>query len=218
MGALGDWLRPLQQQWHAGIRWDSLPWFAEEKARQGAYAALLGLKFDRTDAVRRGAFSFVRSMLGLRTKKHPRWEGFAVGDCCVFQVRGEFLLRAFPVERSADFDNRPFLLGSNLSSNASIKEAIRHLEGEFQADDLFVLASDALAKWFLGRHEAGEKPWNRLTALASPGDFERFVAGLRTAAELRNDDTTLVLIRWAGKSSRTPPQRRLVATGLPEPE
>ena len=29
-------MEPLQEAWSAGINWDDLPWFAVEKAREGA--------------------------------------------------------------------------------------------------------------------------------------------------------------------------------------
>lgn len=134
----------------------------------------------------------------------------------MFQVRRDVLVQAFPVTRAAEFGSRPHLLSSNRSANAALKQAIRACQGEFQADDLFVLATDALAQWFLARHEAGEKPWQPLTALDSAATFASWVAELRRAALLRNDDTTLVLIRWAGKPPRLPASRELVATGLPD--
>ena len=36
---LENWLSPLQQEWHKSIPWDTLPWYAEEKSRSGAFAA-----------------------------------------------------------------------------------------------------------------------------------------------------------------------------------
>ena len=39
-----DWLKPLQEAWHKNVSWDRLPWFAEEKAKSGAFATLLGLE------------------------------------------------------------------------------------------------------------------------------------------------------------------------------
>lgn len=210
---LADWLRPLQRSWHARINWDGLPWFAEEKARQGAFAALLGLKFERSDAERRGTLFFARSLFGMGSRRPQRWEGFAVGDSCLFQVRGRDLIKSFPVERAADFDSRPCLLASNATHNESALSAVHHASGEFEPEDLFVLATDALAKWFLARHESGEQPWERLAELQSASEFERFVGDLRTAGVMRNDDTTLVMVRWSGRTPRTPPPREMVATG-----
>jgi hypothetical protein len=211
--ALADWLRPMQRGWHEGINWDGLPWFAEEKARQGAFAALLGLKFERSDAERRGTLFFARSLFGKASRRRQRWEGFAVGDSCLFQVRDGGLIQSFPVQRSADFDSRPCLLASNAASNEAALSAVQHASGEFEPEDLFVLATDALAKWFLAEHESGEKPWERLMELQSSSDFEGLIAGLRGSGGLKNDDTTLVLVRWTSRTPRTPPTRELVATG-----
>ena len=60
--------------------------------------------------------------------------------------------------------------------------------------DLFILASDALAGWFLARNAAGEKPWQTLLALDSPG-WDAWVNNQRRERLMRNDDTTLVIIQ-----------------------
>jgi hypothetical protein len=35
-----EWLEPMQQRWRAGIDWENLPWFAEEKAKSGRVTRL----------------------------------------------------------------------------------------------------------------------------------------------------------------------------------
>lgn len=212
---LVEWLRPLQRFWHEGINWATLPWFAEEKARQGAFAAFLGICFERAEADKRGTLFLNRAAAG-SGKRGGRWEALAVGDSCLFQIRENTLLRAFPVEEASAFDSRPTLMSSNEEYNETAVGALRTAEGDFASDDLFVLATDALGKWFLARHESGEQPWQILLGLRTAQDFENFVGGLRATMEMRNDDTTLVLVRWLAKAPRTAPARRMVATGLPE--
>src|SRR3954471_6874062 len=92
--AFPDWLAPLQQRWRSGIDWENLPWFAEEKAKAGAYATFLGLtiydpdQFKKTTLLDRPASLF---------RKHDppqvwKWKALAVGDSCFFQVRDEKLI------------------------------------------------------------------------------------------------------------------------------
>ena len=40
-----DWLTPRRQQWVAEVDGLPLPWYAEDKREQGAYATLLGVGF-----------------------------------------------------------------------------------------------------------------------------------------------------------------------------
>jgi hypothetical protein len=60
------------------------------------------------------------------------------------------------------------------------------------------LLTDALAQWFLRRHEAGRRPWQavgRLLEAPSPDRaFVSWVDRLRDGGGLRNDDVTLVAI------------------------
>jgi hypothetical protein len=41
-----------------------------------------------------------------------RWHSAALGDTCLFHVRGGQLEVAFPLTQSSDFDTSPSLLGS----------------------------------------------------------------------------------------------------------
>jgi hypothetical protein len=43
-----EWLTPARQRWAAEVDPLPLPWYAEEKREQGAYATLLGIAFQET--------------------------------------------------------------------------------------------------------------------------------------------------------------------------
>lgn len=194
---LQAWLTPLQREWHANINWERLPWYAEEKARSGAFAALLGLKFISPAA--EPPPSFFSRLLGVFSTpapKLPRWQALAIGDTNLFQVRANSLIRAFPLERAEQFNSRPMLLGSNPERNQKIWGEFRFIEGDYQNGDLFVVATDALSKWFLERCEAGAKPWTALTALKDDSDFHTWIGTLRDKSQIRNDDTTLMVFHW----------------------
>ncbi len=188
--ALREWIQPLQKKWHAQVPWDRLPWYAEEKARIGAFSTLLALEITPAPT------GFKLWDL-FRFRKGVRWRALALGDSCVFQIRGGHVEVAFPFTRSDEFNSRPFLLGSNPSRNESAWKSLRAVDGDCRPGDVFLLVTDALGQWFLREQEAGRKPWEPLLALKSPEEFNEFVACERKKTTMRNDDTTLLVCRWS---------------------
>ncbi len=178
--SMSDWLVQAQETWRAGVPWDRIPWHGEAKARAGAFATLLGL----TIAAKSG-----------RTRRLS-WRAVAVGDSCLFVVSGDRLRLSFPLGNPAQFDNSPSLVCSNPDNAEDLWENVHRTGGECVAGDWFILASDALACWFLGRNAEGEKPWKTLLALDASG-WAAWVEEQRRAGSMRNDDTTLVVIRVA---------------------
>ncbi len=180
---------PLQQQWHEGIAWDRLPWFAEDKARNGAFAALLTLRFDGTLNEPEDVAAVERN-----------WYALAIGDTCLVQIRADAIYLSFPIDRAAAFDSSPTLLSSNADRNRHVLDGAERLNGTFQPKDVLLLMTDALAKWFLGEAEAGNRPWHILEALTGEEQFSELVDRLRAERRLKNDDTTLLIIRETGVS------------------
>ena len=102
------------------------------------------------------------------------------------------MLAAFPLERAEQFNARPLLLSSNAANNERVWETIVVRNGEYQAGDAFLFATDALAHWILAECEAGRPPWQTLNVLCSETDFAALVTSLRQSRAMRNDDVTLV--------------------------
>lgn len=192
---LETWLKPLQKEWHANIAWDKLPWYAEEKARSGAFAALLGVNFSVNGAAQKSGFSFFGFF---KKKSEPRvkWQALAVGDSNLFQIRQNRLHRSFPLEQSTQFDSRPLLLSSNPQRNSPVWQRMQVTEGDCEPGDLILLATDAMAQWFLAQCEGGKRPWEELTKLKTNDDFAYFIEQSRQNSKLRNDDTTLLICEW----------------------
>jgi serine/threonine protein phosphatase PrpC len=169
-------LAPIQAQWAGEVDQRPLAWYAQEQARRGAFAALAGLTL-HSDA---------------------SWAALAVGDCCVFHVRDDALLMAFPLSDSHAFDNRPLLLGSRAESNAGLRNsgAIRRMHGTWQPGDSFLLVSDALAAALLRRvEEYAGSPLASLSFERNPAGFRRWVHNMRAEQRMRNDDVSLL---WLG--------------------
>lgn len=154
-------------------------WYEEPGLQEGAFSTLLGL-----------------TLTGSSNDQPGAWAAIAVGDSCVFQVRGSTLIKKFPVEESSDFGNRPVLIASNPARNNQVIGAIRRVSGTFGSGDAFYLMTDALAQWSLKEDEAGRNPWALLRALDTGGApaFDVWIDGLRKTKALRNDDVTLIRI------------------------
>ncbi|MGN6561089.1 MAG: hypothetical protein ACTHMU_00365 [Thermomicrobiales bacterium] len=182
-------LAPLQAAWHTEIDGLALPWYAEEKARQGAFAALAGL-----------------TLIGKDGASGGEWSALAAGDSCLFQVRGEELLVAFPLTASSAFTNQPALLATESARNMvfsgdsdAAMPALQRAASDWQPGDAFYLLTDALACWFLAAHERGDRPWVALDAFGWAGAaadraFAGWIAARRAAGDLRNDDVTLLRV------------------------
>ena len=176
-----DELKPLQARWNKFVHRHPLPWYAEEKVNSGAFAAFVGLEFCEK-----------QSVAGLE----KIWRATASGDSCLVQVRNDEIIKAFPLEDSVSFSNRPNLLSSAPSSNGNFSDLVMECNGTFSYEDAFFLMTDALACWFFKERELGNKPWIPLRDLDTQDGvlFQKFVEDLRSADRMKNDDVTLLRI------------------------
>ena len=179
-------LKKLQRTYQRFIqRQPKLAWYVQAKLSKGAHAALCGLT--------------VRDLPG-RTPPGGTWRVLAVGDSCVFHVRGDEMLAVGPVTKSEDFDSSPYLVSTNgrfaIGRHA---EHVKVIEGQWQSRDAFFLATDALAQWLLHEVEKGEPPWEMLRAFGQPNcrPFAEIVDTLRKECGMKNDDTTLMRVEVA---------------------
>ena len=172
-----DWVPPLRQRWAEQVDNLVLPWFAEMKREEGAFATLLGVAFRPS-----------------RDRQPGTWRALAVGDCCLFRTRHDRLLMALPISASTDFSNRPQLLGSRPTAP---QLPPRQFSGRWWPGDRFLLMSDALAQWFLERIEKKADPLGEIAGLLSgPAPRAAFPDWVekRRRQGLRNDDVTLAVI------------------------
>ncbi|HXG09524.1 MAG TPA: hypothetical protein VNK04_07015 [Gemmataceae bacterium] len=178
-----SWLRPLQQQWLDQVGSRPLPWYAEMKLKQGAFAAFLGL-------VIRTGLCFPRML----------WRAVAVGDSCLFHLGSGNLRTTFPLTRSAEFGTSPWLVGSRSPPEHMLdREKLRVRGGCCKPGDRFYLMTDALACWFLREYEADRKPWEAIDRFLDGPDAEKafadWISDLRDKGQMRNDDVTLLVVQ-----------------------
>ena len=169
-------LKPARHLWRRKLAGRPLPWFASEKAEQGAFAAFLGIQIDAH-------------------KNH--WTALAIGDCCLMHVddvgQRMRVVGTFPLQKSSQFTMSPYLIGSR-SNGDSVNERIQISKGSLRDGDMLLLATDAVAAWLLKQYEEGRPLWKWIyRRLSTPESFAALVAYGRKNG-LRNDDLTLVRV------------------------
>jgi hypothetical protein len=157
-----------------------LSWFAEEKARSGAYAAFVALWFSEQNS-----------------KLH--WRAIAIGDACLVVWRQKAIVTSFPLDDPEDFGFRPILLPSKRCLHDRALEKVVVRTEEVLPGDVLFLLTDAIAAWFL--HTANYAPeqilefeemLNRETANK---DLDVFIEQARSSGALRNDDVGVLRIQ-----------------------
>lgn len=165
----------LQRRWSK----QALPWYAEEKARNGAFAAFVGL-------------AFLGSVDG-----GLQWQVVALGDSCLIQKRGARIITALPLSDPNDFGNRPILVPSNTGAQEKAIENVIVDRGMAEPGDVFLLLTDAIAAWYL-RNIAAEPtrvgPFEEALAVNDRQRLEDLIAHERAAQALRNDDVAIIRI------------------------
>jgi hypothetical protein len=194
--SLAGLLASAQAKWAAELAGLSLPWHAEEKVRQGAFATLAWIQLDLAPRI---------------GKAGGGWQALAVGDSCIFQARKGDLIQQFPHLSSSDFKKDPLLFCSAPGRNGALlsQPASLTCQGDWLPGDEFYLLSDALAAWlvqarengdaepaladlrghFLGRQEAGQE------------SFTRWIQALRTSRQIKNDDTSAARLSLEAKTT-----------------
>jgi hypothetical protein len=122
------------------------------------------------------------------------WQSIAVGDSCLFQIRNGKLVMSFPLSSEAEFSDRPRLVRS---TGGSINpENILYKNGVANANDVFLLATDAVAEWIFKYEIQPDKTfssifYNQITEAS----FDDFIKSERQSGRMKDDDSTIVSIR-----------------------
>ena len=170
-------LARLRSEWLAAVTTRSLPWYAEEKVRAGAFSSLLGLTLQSMDGGR------------------IAWHATAIGDSCLAHVRGGRIIQSFPLEQPEQFNTRPCLLSSRPSANGASPDCFTRVGGCALPGDSFLLMTDALACWALGVAHCDDERWDSLRDDAlTTGGFAATIDALRAEKSMRNDDVTILRV------------------------
>ena len=178
-----------------GEAWDydwrarrALPWYAEEKRRDGSFAAFVGIEF-------------------VKTEKGLMWHAAAIGDSCLLRVRGGELIEAMPLDDHRLFNSTPRLVPSVAAGNRLTTSDVCIRHGHAEPEDFYWLLSDAMAAWCLRaltEDRARFAEFERVSLSNEREAFERFVETERNSDRLRDDDITFICIEAARASDHAP--------------
>ncbi len=182
--AVEEWLPAPRRRWAAEVMGLELPWYAEMKREQGAFATFLGVQVRRPSADR-----------------PARWRAVAVGDSCL--IRAE--KRTIPIVSVGSIGGlRQPAAADRLARRAGDRTRVR--VGALLPGDLLLLLTDALAQWFLQAQEQGGRPAEAIETLLSadrPDEaFAEWVEEQRGRGDLRNDDVTLLAVESTARAEK----------------
>jgi hypothetical protein len=219
------WSRARSAAWVEATRLDGLPWYKQEKARLGAHSTFLGLEIEPgcarslelggpRETEQRGPGGLALAGNGVAgSARSLAYRALAVGDVCLFHVRGDRMLSAMPLERPEDFGVQPALIATSRTYPGPGVEALVSWSGEIAPGDTLVIASDAVARWFLVSTRDGEKPWQAIADADEQG-FAALVDRLRREDRMRNDDVTVLSI----DAEAVPPVSQPTRPSIAEPK
>jgi hypothetical protein len=157
-------------------------WYQQNAERRGSFAAFLGACFSRSA----GGLS---------------WHAIAVGDCCLLHIRNNFLMTAFPISDPGEFGRSPDLVPSAEQGIQRLRNKVKMRSGNAIPGDLFLMCSDALAKFLLSEAPHGESAWTAIKSLANNDDFAQLIHYLRRENAIEIDDVTLLRLAVVDSSA-----------------
>ena len=171
-------LIPIQEKWYRRV---------EERVKSRNLFYLTNSLNTREPAV--------STFIGLEVDKTTlEWQAVIIGDSCLFHKSANGF-KSYLIEKSEDFTSHPEVFASFPEKN---HYSPTFISGGFQSGDVFILATDALAKWILQHNEVDniEAVLNQLKQIETDEQFNRFVDHEREHENIRlvNDDVTLMLI------------------------
>ncbi len=178
-----EWLKLPQEKWRQyyleklqspNRKW----WQGGSQLKACGFSTFLGLRLDRQAA---------------------QWQAVAVGDSCLFKLDKTDHLLVFPGKTAQSFKSTTQCFAS-LPEYASFSP--QFAAGEYQAGDIFLLATDALSHWLISNYELQTEEWKQWFSLKTSQDFSRAIAQLRQQNLVQNDDMTMILLEVCPENSR----------------
>jgi hypothetical protein len=174
-----DWIAAEGSALHDSWNQLKLPWYAEEKARNGSFAAFVGVEFDLA-------------------AEAPSWKAIALGDACLFHCRAGSLLKALPLSDAASFTSAPLLVASDPALYKSSAHALVIDSGACQNKDVLFLLSDAVAAWYLEHSQQSD--FSSVFKGSDDAGIAAFFEYERQAGRIKNDDIAVVRLEVQQRS------------------
>jgi serine/threonine protein phosphatase PrpC len=175
------WVRQVQKRYEPLVlKPEQLAWNAQQKAQnQGSYSTLATLRV-------------------LRREPTVQAELLAFGDSCILVgTPATQEITSFPLQKPADFDQAPICVPSMLRvfnrhfHRCSVKQV------ELQADQIVILATDAVSKWILSGGNGRYDVWQAFQEVAHQivDSWPEFILECRDRKEIVDDDSTALVVR-----------------------
>jgi hypothetical protein len=174
-GSFSAWLADCRRAWLDEIDVPALRWSQQEKVQNTG-----------------GAATFLAWQLGHSRDGSLAWRAWAVGDSCLFWVRRNRLRATFPLTSSRHLGIPPHLLSTlpEMPEPAPLFAA-----GRCEPGDLFVLATDAVARYLFRQAERGrDMQWDSLE-LVEEEKWRKWIKLRRKRHKIVNDDCTMIVVR-----------------------
>ncbi len=178
-----EWLIPIQDKWLN---------YVENIVRNEKKKVNFAIKnrFNRREA---GASTFV----GLELEEE-NFKTMIIGDSCLFHIRDNKILKCYLIDDPDDFDNSPeFFFSRSPSTMIPIRTFIEPqiISGKYIKGDYFLLASDAISKYFLTQNQNGKwlDIWNNLLS-NDRAWYNDLIEKERVAKNLDDDDVVILII------------------------
>ena len=176
-----EWIEPLRQRWLEQVtstvqetkRYISIDRLSKSES---AAATFVGLEIDRKKSV---------------------WKAMIIGDSCLFHVSDSKLKESYLIKKPEGFTNRPDIFAS-FAKDSLYEPTFKN--GQVKTGDIFILATDALAKWIIQHEQVGKfkGALERLIKIEADhqNQFDDFVKEARETdgIHLVDDDVGLLLI------------------------
>lgn len=166
----------LSKKWHS----KDLPWYAEEKAQAGSYAAFAGLTVEQGD----DGSAICRIL--------------AIGDSCVFHERQGVVKEGIPTKSPAFFTYTPTLLPSKRSTiDESLTEKACMITVPVESGDIFILLTDAISCWYLTYAVHDRTLHDEFHSALTSDEAKRkidLIERERNMGRLRNDDVAVLRV------------------------
>jgi hypothetical protein len=174
---LSNTIKLASDTWKARTFSRDLPWYAEQKAEIGAFATFLGLTINLEERF---------------------FESIAIGDCTLFHIRNDEMIFSFPITSVDDFGNTPNLIASNEKYQTEFEKTVTYCNRSVLPTDYIILATDAIALWIFKHQDSEIHPWTRLSNLLDyyKSDFENWLNNERKVNKIKNDDISLIIIKF----------------------
>lgn len=188
------WVRQAQDEYHQKIAALPTPtaWNAVQKSlKEGSATTLAALR----------VFSAI--------PETAQAQLLVFGDSCVItrQERGgSGNIRSFVLQRPEEFERGPICLPSELRLFQRSFHICRLQSMEFQEGDSALLATDAVAKWIIGRGDGAygsiEEAFARVCQQETEESWRQFIDECRCNKSMVDDDATVIILTFKAESDR----------------